>query len=1357
MFIHLHNHSHYSILEWLPKPKDYVKKAVELWMNAVAITDTANIHGCHELYKEAKAAWINPILWTEIYVESSLDPNIDHKLVVLAKSLKWHRNILDLISKSNLEIDWNKAKIKFEFFEEIKNNQEDKNLDIICLSWPISWEIPYYILAWKTDEQIYDRIQEYIKIFWEENYFLELIYHDDIPKQKLITDKLIELSKKYELQVVATNNCYYIEKEDKKTQDVIMALWTGHELENPDRPTMINWDYSFLSEEEMQTLFWFIPEALENTNKIASMVNIEIETWWILIPTFELPEEHQKIFEEAKEFETSSQPSPLKEKELDQNSPLLQRRGARAEVFQNLTSDEWYLRYLSFEWLNWRYDYWIPRETIFKLVQKLDKPSLQKKLTETSPQELKDLSLTYYSDEKKKLLEWFEKDIQDKIERLEYELVVVHEMWFDAYFLIVADYINWARANDIPVGPWRWSAAWSLMAFTSWITDIDPLPYQLLFERFLNPARVSMPDIDTDFSDKERDRVVEYCRNKYGADHVAQICTFGTFAARAAVKDVWRVYWIPFAEMNELAKLIPEKPWTKLAWALEDSPEFHDAYETNKKYKEIIDNALKIEWNVRQLWVHACAVIIAPEPMTNFTALQHPPKDSQSIVTQYSAYPLEDLGLLKMDFLWLRNLTIIKRTQQIIKANHSVDIDMLKLDMWDQKVFEIFSAWDTTWVFQFESDWMRKYLRDLWPNSFEDLIAMVSLYRPGPLAYIPTYIERKYWREEIKYLTDDLEKILSKKYKKEEIEEEKRKLDEDLWPILDVSNWIAVYQEQLMFIVQYMAWFSLWEADLLRRWVWKKKLDVIEALKKEFITKSADYKWYKPETSEYIYTEMIQPAANYSFNKSHAACYAFIAYQTAYLKAYYPTEFLTSVMVSDEENMERIVMEVSECEWKWISVLPPSVQESLKHFTYIDKQNIRFWLKAIKWIWDWPINRIIEARESIWWTFESLEQFIEVCWKEVINKKSLEALILSGALDDLWIRKQMFESIPEMITFCKKDENKKETSQIWLFDNTDSFEDKLELSKSEEFSFEELLAWEKNMIGFCVSWHPLDWLQRYCARRSNNIKKLKMNFDELLELDKKENPEKYNSPQPSPAGEGASPEKEKKQKMKQERKEEIVQAVWVIVDLRKLITKTWKQMMFLKCEWFDYDFEVVIFSKDVDKYKDKLDIDKIIIVNGSLDINFEYARKSIRVRDIKIASISMVREQAKDLWLFNDKKRFINKNLNEIKEAEKIEDNSNSEECNQKCEVMPENFDDSLEEKILHNKEEKEQKFLEKFVVDIPKNAVKQDLQDLKEFLESETDWFTKVFINFNWQEIDTKNQIKNIDNLQNWIINKWE
>lgn len=1335
-FVHLHNHSHYSILEWLPKPKDYVAKAKELWMKAVALTDTSNIHGWHELYKECVANDITPILGTEIYVESSLDPNLSHKLVLLAKNLKWYQNIISLTSKASLDNAGTMAKVTFE---EVKKYAENT----IALSGPITGEIPYFILCWKSDEQILEKIKEYQEVFGEDSFYLELLYHDDIPKQKTVTDKLIEIHKNYNIPVVAANNCFYVEKDDAKTQDVIQALGTGHELENPDRKTLINWDYSFLSEEEMQALFGFLPEALSNTQKIADMVSMDIETGGILIPTFELPEKDQIIYEKALAIEVENN-------EYTQGSFADLKNKTRWENIKQLDSSEWYLRYLSFKWLNWRYDFGLSEDEIFELIKKLDKPSLDKKLTETSPEELKALSLIYYSEKKKAFLATLSQDKQDYIERLEYELVVIHEMWFDAYFLIVADYINWARDHDIPVGPGRWSAAGSLMAFLSGITDIDPIEYDLLFERFLNPARVSMPDIDTDFADNERDRVVEYCREKYWADKVAQICTFGTFAARAAVKDVGRVMGIWFQEMNELAKLIPEKPGTKLAKALEESFEFNEAYNTNPKYKDIIDNALKIEGNVRQLWVHACAVIIAPEPMTNFTALQHPPKDAEAIVTQYSAYPLEDLGLLKMDFLWLRNLTIIKRAQKIIKNNKWDDFDILKIDLNDQKVFDVFSAGDTTGVFQFESDGMRKYLKDLKPNVFEDLIAMVSLYRPGPLAYIPNFIDRKYGREEIKYMTDDLTQImLEAGHNEEVIEEQKNKLEEDLKGILDVSYGIAVYQEQLMFIVQYMAGFSLGEADLLRRWVGKKKVEVIEALKKQFIERSESYKWYKPEVSRYIYEEMIQPAANYSFNKSHAACYAFIAYQTAYLKAYYPTEFLTSIMVSDEENMERIVLEVGECQTKWINVLPPSVQESMKHFTYIDDKNVRFGLKAIKGIWDGPINKIIATRDELGRNFENLEEFIEACGTEVINKKSLEALIKSGAMDTLWDRAQMFKSIPEMIKFCKKDEKKKQTSQIWLFDNSDIFEEKLELVETPSFSFEECLAWEKEMIWFSVSGHALDGLGRYCMRRSNNTRKLKMSMADLLEEDKKQNPNKY-----LPEEEKKKLEEENQKKwVKTERpKDEIVQAVWVITDLRKIVTKTWKPMVFLKCEWYDFDFEVVIFPKDVEKYVDKLDFDKIVIVNGWLQVNFEYGRKTIQARDIKIASISQVREQASDLWLMNNQKRIRNVEiLQQVENEEEKQDSQNSQE--------DEKFDTSLEEKIHNNEAEPQEQIgnnPEKYVVEIPSHAKKQDLHELKSFLLEQEKWNTEVFILLQWQEISTKISIDDTLSLTDWEQDMW-
>ena len=1292
-FVHLHTHSHYSILEWLPKPKDYVKKAKELWMTALALTDTGNLHGCHEFYKACKEEWINPILGSEVFIQSETDTKMQHKLVLLAKSGQGYKNLIALASKASLDNPGQNPCLHIEDLKEFSQ-------DIIALSGPLSGEISHYILSGKTDQEVIDRISLYQKIFGKENYFLEILYHRDIPKQQLVTDKLIELHQNFNIPIVACQNSYYVDKDDKVTQDVIMALGTGHEIENPDRPTLTQWDYSFLDEQEMQEIFGYIPEALENTQRIADMVDIKIKTGGVLIPRFELPEDMQKLYKKAQKYQKE-----------------------QAGEWKELSSDEWYLRYLSFSGLNWRYKETIWEEVLFELIQKINKPSLEKKLTDTSPEELKTLSLTYYSEKKKEILSRFSQKLQDQIERLEYELVVVHEMGFNAYFLIVADYIGWARNNNIPVWPGRWSAAGSLMAYLTGITDIDPLLYGLLFERFLNPARVSMPDIDTDFADSDRDRVVEYCREKYGADHVAQICTFGTFAARAAVKDVGRVMWVPFQEMNQLVKLIPEKPGTKLTWALEDAPEFKEAYDTNPKYKKIIDNALKIEGNVRQLGVHACAVIIAPKPMTNFTALAHPPKDATSIVTQYSAYPLEDLGLLKMDFLGLRNLTIIKRAQEIIEFSKGKKVDILDVPMDDSEVYKIFAAGDTTGVFQFESDGMRKYLKDLAPDAFEDLIAMVSLYRPGPIAYIPTFIDRKYGREKIKYLTQDLENILKKKYSKEEIREEKRKLEEDLKPILDVSYGIAAYQEQLMFIVQYMAGFSLGEADLLRRWVGKKKLDVIEALKKEFITKSESYKGYKPETSRYIYEEMIQPAANYSFNKSHAACYAFIAYQTAYLKAHYRTEFLTSMMTSDEENMERIVLEVGEAQANGIEIMRPDINESLKHFTYIDDTHIRFGLKAIKWLGDGPIDAILEARKEK--PFKDLNDFIKRGGRDILLKKSLEALIYAWAMDIFGDRATLLANIDEIIRASKNEEKKKSSSQIGMFDTGMSdFDDSLVLKKEKPFSYEQKLFWEKEVLGYMVSGHPLDSLKLYCQRRSRSTQNLKASLEEL-KLQHDENPEKF----------------------KEDLKKQQVQAVGIIIDMRKIVTKTGKNMLFLSCEGFDYDFEITIFDKDYDKFKDKLDIGKIVIAEGSLGVNFDYGRKNMYVKNIITASVTQVREQARDMGLLDNTKRKM-LTIQEVEPTQDLSPTLSFEGGRQAAKDSQE-----LEDKITENKTEKSQKNTQiaKYIVKIPNGTKIEQIHALKDYLSAQEPGACNIFILLSGQEVDTKLSIRCIEDLKQW------
>ncbi|MCH8518427.1 DNA polymerase III subunit alpha [Candidatus Gracilibacteria bacterium] len=1316
-FIHLHTHSHYSLLEGIAKPKDLIKKAKSLGMSAVALTDTGNIHGLHELYKYAKEEGITPILGAEIYTQSELDEKLLHKLVLLATSNEGYKNLIQIVTKASLDNAGKTARTTLEVLRQYSSG-------IVCLSGPVSSEISYYILSGKSEVDITARIEMYQEIFGKDNYFLELLYHSDIPKQEFITEKLIELHKKYEYPLVACQNVYYVEKEDKKTQDVIMALGTGHEVENPDRPTLIRGEYHFSSQEEMQMQFGFLPSALENTQKIADRVDISISMGDILIPKFYLPENEYRLYNEYQDNLSSG--------------------------LKKLDSDEWYLRYLSYIGLNWRYEEELSEIDLRTLIEKLDQPGLQKKLTETSPEELKELSLTFYSDEKKKLLEGFSDDMREKITRLEYELVVVHEMGFDAYFLIVADYIGWARREGIPVGPGRGSAAGSLMAYLTGITDIDPLPYDLLFERFLNPARISMPDIDTDFADVDRDKVVEYCRQKYGEDHVAQICTFGTFAARAAVKDVGRVMGVPFSEMNELGKLIPEKPGTKLAKALEEAPEFKQMYETNPKYKAIIDTALKIEGNVRQLGVHACAVIIAPRPMTDFTALAHPPKDAEAVVTQFSAYPLEDLGLLKMDFLGLRNLTIIKRALKIIKNTTGDEIDMSRIPLNDSKVFAtIFAKGDTTGVFQFESDGMRKYLKDLAPDRLEDLIAMVSLYRPGPLAYIPSYVERKHGREAVEYMLPKLREELAK-YGDEVVEEERRKLEEDLRKILDVSYGIAVYQEQLMFIVQYMAGFSLGEADLLRRGVGKKIASVVEKLKGEFIEKAASFKNYKPETSRFIYEEMIQPAANYSFNKSHAACYALIAYQTAYLKTHYRTQFLTSMMVSDEENMDRIKLEVAEAKNHGIGILPPDVNESMKHFTFIDEKNIRFGLKAIKGLGDGPIAAIIDTRSEK--KFSDIDDFMKRAGREVLNKKSLEALIFAGAMDVFGERGSLLASIENILRSVKAEEKKQASSQIGLFDMIGGESQSFELEKVLPMSFEKKLTGEKEVLGYMVSGHPLDGLKKYVMRRSKNTKYLKESLYALQMASEKN-----------------------KEKFQEELQKNQVSVVAVLSDMRKIMTKNGKVMVFLSCESYDADFEATLFDKQYQEVKNDLEIGKVLILDGSFTVNFDYGRKGLRIRSLRLVTLSQVREQAKSHDLFGTDKRVLRQAeivTQSLKQDTKdispkmSENNHDIQSSGDNSDIISEDFEEILEEKIQENKLEKSEKnpkslsieidssdadFSEKYIVDIPSGTKLEQIHALKAFLETQKSGDIKIYILLQGQEVDTKCSLAKLHELQEW------
>lgn len=1184
-FVHLHLHTHYSFLQGLGKPGAFVEKAKELGMPALAITDTNNLHGAFEFYLLCKKKWIKPIIGVEVFIceqgqkYDARDAKI-YSLILLAKNFHGYKNLIQLTTKAYLDGNvGSKAQIDFPLLEKYAQ-------DLIALSGDLTSELAQHVVSGKDDTFLLERITYHQEVFGKENYFLEIGEHPDRGSQGAYNQRLVELSRISGTPLVGTNDVHYASSEDSEAQDFLSCIGTGRRIDDPDRKNLIDGNYSLRPAEEMKELFAYAPEACENTLKIADMIDIEIPHGKPLLPVYALNEK-EKI---RKEVYQKSYPSD----------------------FETLTDQEWLLRWTCFEWLNNRYDFTLSNEEIIECVHKEIKTEIPK-LNELSPENLLELPKSWRNAKKETTYQNLSDDKKAIFDRLEYELAVVHLMWFDGYFVIVADFIRWAREHDIPVGPWRWSAAGAIIAYLSGITNIDPLRYQLLFERFLNPARVSMPDIDIDFSDEWRGRVIEYVREKYGHDQVGQICTFGTLAARAAVKDVGRALGIPFAEMNQFAKLIPARPGITIEAAIQENPDLKRTIETNPLHNKLIKNAQKLEWTVRQLGVHACAVIIAPSPMTDFCPLQHPPKDETAIVTQFSAYPLDGLGLLKMDFLGLRNLTIIDRALRIIENTHGIKIDINKLPMDDQKVFDVFAKGDTTGVFQFESAGMRRYLQELVPNTFEDIIVMVSLYRPGPMLYIPTYIKRKHGKEKVKYPHASLEQILQ------------------------LTQGIAVYQEQIMQIVQAFAGFSLWEADILRRAMGKKIKELMDEQKGKFI-EAAKKLGHSEKLATYIFTDIIEPFAGYGFNKSHAACYSMIAYQTAYLKAYYPTEFLTALMVSDEDDSDRIVLEINEARSKWIQVLVPDVNESRRHFTYIDKTKIRFGLKAIKGVWDSPIGTILSGRES--WNYTTLEDFVQRTGSDVINKKTLDALIKSGAMDTLWERGHMIANMERMAGFLREVEHKTTTKQMDMFDlgwNTTG--SGLILDSAPPMSFEDKIREERNAIGMSISGDPLEGLKRYIERKSLGLDKVQEFLTELEEsipeeaLIDDEISDSGELPQTEESENDTPPEEE----IKKERKEKpIVQVIGYVDAVRKIQTKKWDNMLIVTCSSTGWKFTAIVFPKFYDQIAHLIEVGKIILVKWKLNCKIEMKEISVEAEQVKRSSISDLRTAARNEGIFGD-------------------------------------------------------------------------------------------------------------------------
>ncbi|MFN7160870.1 MAG: DNA polymerase III subunit alpha [Candidatus Gracilibacteria bacterium] len=1144
MFVHLHNHSYYSLLEGLSSPAKLAARVKELGQPGCAITDHGVMYGAVEFYKACKEQDITPIIGCEVYVAATNrfdnSPSTGtkrHNLVLIAENHTGYKNLLQLTTKAFTEGFYYKPRVDFEILKEHSEG-------LICLSSDIRGEISQSILMGKNEEELKALIEKYQEIFGKENYFLEVMDHPDIEDQDKVNKRIIELAKTYDVPLVVTNNSHYAKPEDMEAHEIILCLQSGKDYDDPSRFSMRNGNYSLRSEEELRAIFPDIPEAFDNTVKIMERCHYDFQFGVNLIPSFKVPEGEG--------------------------------------------SEELFFRKLCWIGTIERYELPFSEADLPILVNKADSGGLGKKLGDTSPEELHEFTEKSYSEEKRKLLENLNEKQKEIVDRLEYEMCVINEMGFCTYFLIVSDFIMWAKDNGIAVGPGRGSAAGAIVAYVLKITDLDPLPHSLLFERFLNPARVSMPDIDTDFEDVRRLEVLDYVTEKYGKQNVAQICTFGSLKAKQAIKDTGRSLGIPYGEMDNLVKKITEKLGTKLKDIIAFNPEIKEAMQ-NPTYKRVFDLAVNVEGVVRQLGVHACAVVISEKPLTEYTALQFPPKDKKYLVTGYNAKPLEMLGLLKMDFLGLRNLTILQQAIKVIERTKGVTIDLGKLPLDDKKTYELFARGDTKGVFQFESEGMRKWLRELKSTCFEDIIAMVSMYRPGPMAWIPVYIGKKH-NLKIQFPSPEAEE----NFKKLELVLDKYP---DVRKILENTNLIPIYQEQILQLAQKFSGFSLGGADLLRRAIGKKIAEELLAQKEKFI-EGAKAIGNSPEDAKFIFEKGIEPFADYGFNKSHAACYALIAYQTGYLKAHYPTEFMTALLSTVEDNTEKLLIQIEDCSAMNIEILQPDVNESLVHFTAVKDGQIRFGLNAIKGFGLESAREIVRCREKAG-AFTSVEDFIKRAPKSIITRKSLEALILGGALDSLGEdRKVLFSNLETLIEYSKEHHDKEARGQTDIFAafGGDSSQNGLQLQQCEKSVILERLHWERQYLGFYVTGHPLQGLNQYIAKNAKLIE----TFTE-----------------------------------KDANKKFVI--VGFISKVKKLMTKNKEFMAYVTIEGTSSSIAAIAFPKAYTQNNLHIQEEKFVKVSGKFDIRDGEAQ--FIISEIRGVNIELMIENAKRDNLFNQNEK----------------------------------------------------------------------------------------------------------------------
>ncbi|RDY25942.1 DNA polymerase III subunit alpha [Romboutsia weinsteinii] len=1059
-FVHLHVHTEYSLLDGFSRVKKLVSRAKELNMSSIAITDHGCMFGVIDFYKTAKKEGIKPIIGCEVYTAprglKDKDPNYDKQqghLILLAKNMDGYKNLIKLVSTSYVEGFYYKPRVDIE---ELRKHSDG----IIALSACLAGDVAQSLM-----DRNYEKAKKYAliyrDIFGEENFFLEIQDHN-LPEQREVNSALVKLSKELDIPLVATNDVHYVNKEDSKIHDVLMCIQMGKTVDDPNRMRFGSDEFYLKSREEMEELFPYALEAIDNTSKIAQMCDIEFDFNTIHLPKYDVPKGY---------------------------------------------SPSTYLRELCFKGLEERY----------------------------------------------------KKPDQEAIDRLNYELDVIERMGYVEYFLITWDFINFSKENNIMVGPGRGSAAGSIVAYTLKITDIDPIKYSLLFERFLNPERVSMPDIDIDFCYERREEVIDYVKRKYGEDHVAQIITFGTMGAKAAIRDVGRVMDVGYNKVDRIAKEIPFALGMTIDKALETNPNLKALYDQDKETKEIIDISKQIEGMLRHASTHAAGVVISKNSVDEYVPLY---KHQDAITTQFTMTTLEELGLLKMDFLGLRTLTVIRDALDLVERKYGRKIDFSTMDYDDPKVYELLSSGNTLGIFQLESAGMRSFMKQLKPDNFEDIVAGISLYRPGPMDSIPTYIENKNNTEKVTYLHEKLK------------------------PIMEVTYGCLVYQEQVMQVVRDLGGYSYGRSDLVRRAMGKKKMDVMEEERQYFIHGKKDENGnleitgcvrngVPEDIANKIFDDMID-FAKYAFNKSHAAAYGVLSYETAYLKAYYPVEFMAALITSVMGNTDKVVEYIRECSALKIDVLKPDINKSFAKFSVEDK-NIRFGLAAVKNVGVNVINNIINEREvnGHFTDFVDLAKRLD---SKDSNKRVLESLIKCGAFDEISEnRATLMSGYENLLESISMDRKKNVQGQISLFEAFGTSEEAKELQNVntlptlKEYEERERLNLEKEVLGMYVSGHPLsqyeEELQKNTSTDNGKLNAIKEDEEYYLSMDEKD----------------------------------VIMGGMIVTKTIKT-TKRNDIMAFLELEDLYGTIEIIVFPQLLQRYNEILNEDSIIYVKGSLSI-----------------------------------------------------------------------------------------------------------------------------------------------------------